>query len=157
LCRAWVDAIPVTQRQPPASVYLLAGSFTPLGRWRGGRAGEPEILASCYRRALGVADELGATSVAFPAISTGIFGYPRERAAEVDLNAIEEAGLVTRRRDPANRRVHVLELTQEGEALFGRLAKAAIAFDRDLRAGIAEADLAIARSVFAKLRQNSEP
>jgi MarR family transcriptional regulator for hemolysin len=70
------------------------------------------------------------------------------------LNAMEEAGFVTRRRDPTNRRVHVLELTDEGEALFERLAKAAIAFDRALRAGISDRDLATARSVFAKLRKN---
>jgi MarR family transcriptional regulator for hemolysin len=49
---------------------------------------------------------------------------------------LEEAGLVTRRRDPANRRVHVLELTKESEAFFERLAKAEIAFDRHLRAEI---------------------
>jgi MarR family transcriptional regulator for hemolysin len=70
------------------------------------------------------------------------------------LNAMEEAGWVTRHRDPANRRVHVLELTEEGEAVFERLAKAAIAFDRDLRAGISERDLATARDVFTKLRRN---
>lgn len=46
---------------------------------------------------------------------------------------MEEAGLVRRRRDPANRRVDMLELTKEGEAVFERLAKAAIAFDRHLR------------------------
>ena len=73
------------------------------------------------------------------------------------LNGMEEEGLVTRRRDPANRRVHVLELTEEGEAVFERLAKAAIGFDRGLRAGISERDLATARDVFAKLRQNVEP
>jgi MarR family transcriptional regulator for hemolysin len=67
---------------------------------------------------------------------------------------MEAAGLVTRRRDPANRRVHVLELTEDGEAVFERLAKAAIAFDRELRAGISDRDLATARSVFAQLRQN---
>src|SRR5487761_1197358 len=54
------------------------------------------------------------------------------------LNAMEEAGLVTRRRDPANRRGHVLELTEEGEEIFERLAKAAIAFDRELRVGISD-------------------
>ena len=72
------------------------------------------------------------------------------------LNAMEEAGLVTRRRDSSNRRVHVLELTTEGEGVFERWAEAAIAFDRQLRAGISDGDLATARSVFARLRQNVE-
>lgn len=47
-----------------------------------------EILASCYRRAMRIADERGLTSIAFPAISTGAFGYPREDAAEVALSAV---------------------------------------------------------------------
>jgi len=51
--------------------------------WHGGGQGEAELLASCYRRSLQVADDLGAASVAFPAISTGIYGYPPERAARV--------------------------------------------------------------------------
>jgi MarR family transcriptional regulator for hemolysin len=70
------------------------------------------------------------------------------------LNAMEQEGLVTRGRDPANRRVHVMELTEEGEAVFARLAKAATAFDRQLVAGIAQDDLTTVRAVFAKLRQN---
>jgi O-acetyl-ADP-ribose deacetylase (regulator of RNase III) len=57
-------------------------------RWRGGHAGEAEALASCYRRALEVADELGARTVAFPAISTGIYGYPAEEAATVAVGAL---------------------------------------------------------------------
>ena len=57
-------------------------------RWRGGGHGEPELLASCYRRSLAVADELGATSVAFPAISTGIYGYPPEEAARTAVQTV---------------------------------------------------------------------
>lgn len=56
--------------------------------WRGGDSGEAELLASCYRRSLEVADELGARSVAFPAISTGIYGYPAEEAATIAVHSI---------------------------------------------------------------------
>lgn len=59
--------------------------------WRGGHHGEAELLASCYRRSLEVADELGARSVAFPAISTGVYGYPRDAAAEVAVGVLTEA------------------------------------------------------------------
>jgi O-acetyl-ADP-ribose deacetylase (regulator of RNase III) len=57
-------------------------------RWRGGGHGEAELLASCYRRSLEVADELGAKSVAFPAISTGIYGYPATLAASVAVDTL---------------------------------------------------------------------
>jgi O-acetyl-ADP-ribose deacetylase len=56
--------------------------------WRGGERGEAELLASCYRRSLQVADEIGARSIAFPAISTGVYGYPAELAARVALTTL---------------------------------------------------------------------
>lgn len=56
--------------------------------WRGGGAGEPELLASAHRRSLEVAQELGARTVAFPAISCGIYGYPPDLAAPVAIAAV---------------------------------------------------------------------
>ncbi len=56
--------------------------------WRGGFRGEADVLASCYRRSLEVADEIGARSIAFPAISTGIFEYPPEAAAHVAVESV---------------------------------------------------------------------
>ncbi len=70
------------------------------------------------------------------------------------LNAMEAAGLLTRRRDPANRRVHVVELTPEGDALFVRLRGAATAFDERLRAGLSPAELERFEAVLDRLRDN---
>jgi O-acetyl-ADP-ribose deacetylase len=56
--------------------------------WRGGGQDEAEQLASCYRRCLEVADELGARSLAFPAISTGAYGFPRRQAAEIAVDTL---------------------------------------------------------------------
>jgi O-acetyl-ADP-ribose deacetylase (regulator of RNase III) len=56
--------------------------------WGGGGRGEADTLASCYRRSLAVADELGARSVAFPAISTGVYGYPPRAAAAVAVGTV---------------------------------------------------------------------
>ena len=59
--------------------------------WSGGGRGEPDVLAACYRRSLEVADELGARSVAFPAISTGVYGYPPELAAAIAVETVSSA------------------------------------------------------------------
>jgi O-acetyl-ADP-ribose deacetylase (regulator of RNase III) len=56
--------------------------------WRGGDRGEADLLASCYRRSLEVADELGAASIAFPAISTGVYRFPRPLAAAIAVDTI---------------------------------------------------------------------
>ena len=61
--------------------------------WRGGEHGEPELLSSCYRRSLALAAELGCRTVAFPAISTGIYGYPLEPAARIAIATAREAAV----------------------------------------------------------------
>ncbi len=59
--------------------------------WQGGSAGEPETLAACYRSSLAIADDIGARSVAFPAISTGVYGYPPEAAAAIAVTTVGAA------------------------------------------------------------------
>ena len=58
--------------------------------WRGGSAGEPELLASCYRESLGLAVGRGIRTIAFPSISTGVYGYPLAEAAAVALDTVKE-------------------------------------------------------------------
>jgi O-acetyl-ADP-ribose deacetylase len=66
--------------------------------WRGGEQGEAELLASCYRRSLEEAVKVSAQTVAFPSISTGIFGYPIELASEIAISTVRafEADLAVR-------------------------------------------------------------
>ena len=59
--------------------------------WRGGGHGEPELLAGCYRKAMALAREHGLRSLAFPGISTGIYGYPIEPAARVAIATVSDA------------------------------------------------------------------
>ena len=60
--------------------------------WRGGDHGEDDLLASAYRRSLEVAGEVGARSVAFPAVSTGVYGFPKDRAAAIAVAEVRRVG-----------------------------------------------------------------
>ena len=70
------------------------------------------------------------------------------------LNAMEDAGLLTRRRDPNNRRVHLVELTAEGDALFDRLRAAAMAHDERVRAGLTTAEVDHLTELLDRIRDN---
>ena len=63
---------------------------TPGPVWHGGTRGEAELLASCYRNSLRLAAEAGCRNIAFPGISTGVYGYPRELAAQVALDTVRK-------------------------------------------------------------------
>jgi O-acetyl-ADP-ribose deacetylase (regulator of RNase III) len=83
--------------------------------WQGGNAGEDELLAACYRESLKLASSVGARTVAFPAISTGAYGFPMERAARIAVDEIVshlgrhaeiERALIVVRGDEA-KRIHI--------------------------------------------------
>lgn len=65
--------------------------------WKGGDAGEPELLASCYKESIALAIKNALYSVAFPSISTGVYGYPTEKAAKIALQTIRELAENTER------------------------------------------------------------
>ena len=82
--------------------------------WRGGNKGEPELLASCYRKSLLLAQENNIESIAFPNISTGIFGYPKDKAAEVAINTVKETLIET----PGIRKVIFVCFDKENFSLY---------------------------------------
>jgi O-acetyl-ADP-ribose deacetylase (regulator of RNase III) len=83
---------------PTGSVVVTGGHasgfkallHTPGPVWKGGSKGEPDALAACYRNALQAAHDLGLSSLGLPSISTGIYGYPIERAAPVAVRTVRE-------------------------------------------------------------------
>jgi len=80
------DAMATPAFDPDPPVRHVIHTVGPV--WEGGSYGEADILASCYRRSLQVADTLGARSVAFPAIATGIYGFPPDQAATIAVQTI---------------------------------------------------------------------
>jgi O-acetyl-ADP-ribose deacetylase (regulator of RNase III) len=82
-CPTGTAVITTAGKLPAKHVIHTAGP-----RWRGGSSGEPELLASCYRSCLELAEAQGLRTVAFPSISTGIYGYPVEEAAEIALRTV---------------------------------------------------------------------
>ena len=78
----------------------------------------------------------------------------REATLTHHLNSMDGQGLITRRRDPANRRVHLVELTEAGEAAFQRLRGAATAFDQRLRAGLSGDEVSQLEALLGRLAAN---
>lgn len=82
-CRTGEAKVTKGHRLPAKWVVHTVGPV-----WRGGERGEDELLASCYRRSLEEAVRLGARTIAFPAISTGAYGFPAEQAAQIAVRTV---------------------------------------------------------------------
>jgi O-acetyl-ADP-ribose deacetylase (regulator of RNase III) len=85
--------------------------------YRSGRRGEPELLAACYRNSLHLAVERGLKTIAFPCISTGVYGYPKEAAARIALKEVE-AFLVLH---PDFEKVIMVCFGREDESIYWKL------------------------------------
>lgn len=84
-CPAGVAKLTRGYRLPAKHVIHTVGPV-----WHGGRSGEPELLASCYRESLGRAREHGVRTIAFPAVSCGVYGYPIAQAAAIAVATVSE-------------------------------------------------------------------
>jgi MarR family transcriptional regulator for hemolysin len=125
-----------------------------------------KVLSRAFDDALAEAGGSLSTWLVLVSVKGKVHGAQRELADAVGiegptlthhLNRMEAAGLVTRRRDPDNRRVHRVELTADGDALFGRLVGAVAAFDRQLGAGLSENQIATLRRLLDRLLANVVP
>ncbi|WP_166354929.1 MarR family winged helix-turn-helix transcriptional regulator [Phytoactinopolyspora limicola] len=126
--------------------------------------GTVSVVARAFDDALATVGGSRAMWFIFLSLKARPVANQRELAAEVGiqgatlthhLTAMEQAGLINRRRDPANRRVHLVELTPAGEATFLKLREVALAFDRKLREGIPDDDIRHLRQTLARLQANA--
>ena len=120
-------------------------------------------LSRAFDDALGEAGGTLPTWLILVSLKSRTWGTQRELAKSLGLEGatlthhlakLEKAGLVRRTREPGNRRVQRVELTEEGDAAFHRMREAAMAFDARLREGLEEEDLDRAREVLARLQAN---
>ncbi|MCL2879799.1 MAG: O-acetyl-ADP-ribose deacetylase [Treponema sp.] len=125
------ECIAIAQRRRPDSACLAGDAvITGAGKlpakhiihtvgpiWHGGGGQEPEILASCYRKSLMLAQEAGLESIAFPNISTGVYGYPRDKAAKTAVAAVRE----TLPETPGIKRVVFVCFDKENFELYQKL------------------------------------
>ena len=113
-CPAGNAVITAAYRLPCKRVIHTVGPI-----WRGGGQGEPELLASCYRKSLLLAEEAALASVAFPNISAGVYGYPKDKAASIAVEAVRNTLAET----PGIKRVIFVCFDGENYALYERLLK----------------------------------
>lgn len=85
--------------------------------WQGGNRGEPALLASCYQKSLLLAEKAGLKSIAFPNISTGVYGYPKEEAAAIAITSVQE----TLPETPGIRRIIFVCFDRENFLIYKRL------------------------------------
>ena len=134
---------------------------TPIGRQLAGTA---KTVSRAFDDALAEADGSVPVWLVLISLKSQRLRNQRELAAAVGireatlthhLNSMDEQGLITRRRDPSNRRVHLVELTDAGEAAFDRLRGAATDFDRRLRAGLSDEDIDLLAGLLGRLEANA--
>ncbi len=121
------------------------------------------VVSRAFDDALAAADGSRATWLVLMSLKSRRMASQRDLAAAVGiqgatlthhLDSMEAAGLLTRRRDPSNRRVHIVEVTDAGDAAFFRLRDVAVSFDRRLRSGLSADEVAELRSLLGRLADN---
>jgi O-acetyl-ADP-ribose deacetylase (regulator of RNase III) len=110
-CRTGEAVITGAGRLPCRRVIHTVGPV-----WSGGEKGEPELLASCYRNSLLLAEDKGLESIAFPNISTGVYGFPKEAAAGIAAASVEE----TLKRTPGIKKVVFVCFDDENYTIYRR-------------------------------------